>query len=54
MFRVYGEDGRASVFMLKPSVGDVADVSSCDIYFNMVVLPALSRPLVHNSQVLYK
>lgn len=43
MLRVYSP--RMSVWILKPSVGEMDEMSPPDMRFRMVVLPALSRPL---------
>lgn len=38
---------KSIVLIMKPSVGLTVVISSFMIFFTMVVLPALSRPLVH-------
>lgn len=43
MLSVYSP--RIRVWMLKPSVGEMDEMSPPDIRFRIVVLPALSRPL---------
>jgi hypothetical protein len=40
--------------MLKPSVGLMVLISSLFSFLTMVVLPALSRPLRPNRQLLFK